>query len=603
MIGDTVRGRDFIEAVYDGVDGYLNVRTLPPVEQRFFKVDDVDALEAFIKPRRDRNAYIGVAARVNPTDGSLAGCGALPALFADLDFKDFTDEAAARRQLAASPLTPSILIQSGGGLQPWWLLREPMDLQRDAPAAKSLLRRLAVSLDADLAAAEPARILRLPNTQNYKYTPPRRVKVEIFEPARRYNVSDFEDWLPNEPAEPRVLAGPTPDAVPVGSRNAHLTSLAGSMRRRGMVEASIAAGLLAENTQRCRPPLPDADVRRIAKSVGRYAPDASSEPTAFVHSLPELLERAATIIEPPWLISGLIPGDGSVLLHSQPREYKTLIAQALMLAATTSTPAFGLERLHVAEAVPAWYVTEEDGWWRVTHRFGQLVQGYGLDRPPELLHISAGKGLNLDATEWQERIIATAREQGYRFVVIDPLRSVTEAADQGPRELKPFALFLRRFIRETGAVVLIVHHDTKPQANATDQRRRPQRASGGGIFSIADSPIHVDRVDEHRRMLVPCAYKFAADPPAVTVQLEQGRGWLRLAGQESTGAHPDDEALDLRILEYLRDAPYTYGNRVAAGVKARKDLVLERLKALSGRGLVDSVHDARGVKWFAQRVS
>ena len=189
------------------------------------------------------------------------------------------------------------------------------------------------------------------------------------------------------------------------------------------------------------------------------------------------------------------------------------------------------------------------------------------------------------------------------LVIIDPLRSVTEAADQGPRELKPFALFLRRFIRETAAVVLIVHHDTKPPANATDQRRRPQRASGGGIFSIADSPIHVDRVDEHRRILVPCAFKFAADPPAVTVRLEQGPGWLKLTGEETTAVQPDEAALDLRILEFLKNAPYTYGNKVAAGVKARKDLVLERLKALADGGLVDSVEQSRGVKWFTQKAS
>jgi hypothetical protein len=262
-----------------------------------------------------------------------------------------------------------------------------------------------------------------------------------------------------------------------------------------------------------------------------------------------------------------------------------------------------LDRLAVSEPVPVWYVTEEDGWYRTARRFAALLRGYGIEETPDLLHISAGRGLNLDTPEWQERLIASTREQGYRVVVWDPLRSLTETADQGPRELKPFALFMRRFIRETGAVVLIVHHDTKPPANAQDTRRRPQRASGGGIFSIADAPIHVDRVDETRRMLVPCAYKFAADPPSVTVRLEQGSEWLRLVGEETTAAQADDAALDLRILEFLKNSPYTYGNRVASGVKARKDLVLERLKALEKRGLVDSVAESRGVKWFAQRAS
>lgn len=333
------------------------------------------------------------------------------------------------------------------------------------------------------------------------------------------------------------------------------------------------------------------------------APEPSAAPPVFVHPLPELLARASTITEPPWLVEGLVPGDGTILLHAQPREYKTLAAQAILVAVTTGTPAFGLDRLHVGDAAPAWYLTEEDGWWRVTQRFGQLVQGYGLSHPPDLLHVSAGQGLNLDAPEWQERVIATTREQGYRLVVLDPLRSLTEYADQGPRELKPFALFVRRFIRETGAVVFIVHHDTKPPVNATDQRRRPQRASGGGIFSIADSPIHVDRVDEQRRMLVPSSFKFTADPPAVTLRLEQGPGWLKLTGEETTALQPDDAALDLRILEFLKNSPYAFGNKVAVGVKARKDTVLARLKALSSSGLVDSVEEARGIKWFTQRAS
>jgi hypothetical protein len=561
----------------------------------------MEALEDFVKPRRDRNCYLGVAARLSNQDGGLTGCGALPAIFADLDFKD-SSEADARARLANTPIPPSVVVQSGGGLQPWWFLREPIDLRHEAPSAKRLLRRLARHLSGDLAAAEPARVLRLPNTKNYKYQPARQVRVESFDPDRRYNPIDFDDWLPDEP-ESRLLAGPTPDAIPAGSRNAHLTSLAGSMRRRGMTEQSMLAALREENAARCRPPLSDTDVCRIAKSVGRYAPDPSSEPLAFVNSLPELLERASTITEPPWLVEGLIPGDGTVLLHSQPREYKTLTAQALAIAITTGTPAFGMERLHVSEAAPAWYITEEDGWWRSTQRFGQLCEGYGISAPPDLLHISAGKGLNLDTTEWQERIIATAREHGYRLVILDPLRSLTETADQGPRELKPFALFLRRFIRETGAVVCIIHHDTKPPATATDQRRRPQRASGGGIFSIADSPIHVDRVDEMRRMLVPCAFKFAADPPAVTVRLEQGPGWLRLVGEETTAAKPDDAAVDLRILEYLKHSPYSYGSVVAKGVHANKELVLQRLKALASRGIVDSVDVGKGIKWFARRAS
>lgn len=59
-----------------------------------------------------------------------------------------------------------------------------------------------------------------------------------------------------------------------GGRNKSLTSMAGSMRRRGMSEEAMYAALSVENERRCRPPLEDADVRKIAHSVARYEPDA-----------------------------------------------------------------------------------------------------------------------------------------------------------------------------------------------------------------------------------------------------------------------------------------------------------------------------------------
>ena len=63
-------------------------------------------------------------------------------------------------------------------------------------------------------------------------------------------------------------------ASPSGGRNAMLTSVAGSMRRRGMGHPAIEAALLAENAQRCDPPLDEGEVRKIAGSVSGYAPAA-----------------------------------------------------------------------------------------------------------------------------------------------------------------------------------------------------------------------------------------------------------------------------------------------------------------------------------------
>ncbi len=48
-----------------------------------------------------------------------------------------------------------------------------------------------------------------------------------------------------------------------GSRNSTLTSLAGTMRARGMTEEGIYTALLAENNARCNPPLDEAEIKKI----------------------------------------------------------------------------------------------------------------------------------------------------------------------------------------------------------------------------------------------------------------------------------------------------------------------------------------------------
>jgi putative DNA primase/helicase len=60
--------------------------------------------------------------------------------------------------------------------------------------------------------------------------------------------------------------------IPEGRRNDALTSLAGTMRRRGMGAEEIEAALLVTNNKRCDPPLAEDEVRRIARSVCRYPP-------------------------------------------------------------------------------------------------------------------------------------------------------------------------------------------------------------------------------------------------------------------------------------------------------------------------------------------
>lgn len=62
------------------------------------------------------------------------------------------------------------------------------------------------------------------------------------------------------------------ETIPEGRRNKTLTSLAGTMRRRGLDAIEIEPSLLVVNERRCDPPLSEDEVREVACSVCRYHP-------------------------------------------------------------------------------------------------------------------------------------------------------------------------------------------------------------------------------------------------------------------------------------------------------------------------------------------
>lgn len=192
----------FFTALYAGHTGHLELRTVPleqtsesrrtaamlrdfvPVVAGKF---DARRIDRFIKGTAARRmaAYYGVALRTpaSATDrrGGAIYCQTLTALFVDADFKHL-GEAVTRQRLAEFAIPPSIVVNSGGGLHPYWLLRQPFDLQRDYTGAQAILRRLANSIAdvVDVSVSEPARVLRIPGSFNFKkeYAQPRPVVVE-----------------------------------------------------------------------------------------------------------------------------------------------------------------------------------------------------------------------------------------------------------------------------------------------------------------------------------------------------------------------------------------------------------------------------------------
>ncbi|MCK1671073.1 phage/plasmid primase, P4 family [Bradyrhizobium sp. 150] len=121
-------------------------------------------------------------------------------LHADIDFKlvDIKDETAREeclRQLARLRFPPSLVVFSGGGLHCYWLFKEPVETQANIERIEAALRQLADVIAGDPQCCEIARVLRMPGTHNTKDGAWTEVEVLVFEPGRRYELDDLEEWF------------------------------------------------------------------------------------------------------------------------------------------------------------------------------------------------------------------------------------------------------------------------------------------------------------------------------------------------------------------------------------------------------------------------
>jgi hypothetical protein len=291
-------------------------------------------------------------------------------------------------------------------------------------------------------------------------------------------------------------------------------------------------------------------------------------------------------------IGELVPAGCISLWHGEPRVRKTWAGLELALAKATGTPAFGLPRFAVDEAGPAAYFSQEDSAPRVRDRLRRLLAGRRITAAPELLHVSVHAGIDLEREDCQETLVRDVRRLGLQLVVFDPVRRFAPSADKGPSEVSCVTGILRRLASETGAAVVILHHDVKPARDGRDDRRRSHRASGGDWFAAADAPIALEAAGTVT-VAYPEDFKHGADPRPFrfrVVDAAEGSGLL-LAGEDiEAGTDSKDLALQERILNFLAEHPRVSTRKVEAGIKGASNRgVRDALDVLLGEGKVDRI--------------
>jgi hypothetical protein len=143
---------------------------------------------------------------------------AINTLFADMDGKDFSGghynskewslqpedirDAANVKALAhieSFTPPPSIIVFSGGGYQPYWLLKEPEILtDENRGRLANLEARWVDHVGGDKGAKDLCRVLRVPGSYNNKYDPPKQTQFIKYDLSITYTVDELERYLPEQ---------------------------------------------------------------------------------------------------------------------------------------------------------------------------------------------------------------------------------------------------------------------------------------------------------------------------------------------------------------------------------------------------------------------
>jgi archaellum biogenesis ATPase FlaH len=258
--------------------------------------------------------------------------------------------------------------------------------------------------------------------------------------------------------ETRGDSSPRLDRIYQGHRNSTLTSLAGTMRRKGMSEEAIRAGLLKQNELMCCPPLSEDEIKAIASSVAKYEPgDPPATLQVLLSHAPEKAEISKSKLI--WAKDVPPPGNGEKI--------DTMLGEFLFpgsLHLLAGEPGIGKTTLLYNLAV---HLAKGKDFAGLTVTRPIRILYYDLETPELLfkrkLHLISEnqppEGLAFTRPFSSKEALAHVKEHKFDLIILDTLNEAFETREEEDNaEANRQMQELRKIITETGVAILGVSH-------------------------------------------------------------------------------------------------------------------------------------------------
>jgi hypothetical protein len=339
----------------------------------------------------------------------------------------------------------------------------------------------------------------------------------------------------------------TPDTILQGGRNEGLLSAGGTMRNAGFSEEEILSALLVMNERRCDPPLPETEVRRVARSAARYEParDVAGDMArgtvaaeAILHPEPEndFLNRLDDVDAQPapmkWLIKPWLPEQGLCMIHGPSGSGKTFVLMNWLLHIATEMQEWNGGKVATG---PVIYLAGEGHYglrarsrgWKAFHRISE-----------SLIFIST-HGIDLNTAEGWNQVVssieAATPDVPPSAIAIDTLNRHMRGDENSAQDAKSMIDAMDRLQRLYGCLVINNHHT----GNNEETQHRARGSSAWRAAMDIEISITPGRRDKPGKITMKKSKDTElTDPVYFKLQQVDVPGWYDDEGQPVTTAIP-----------------------------------------------------------------
>jgi 5S rRNA maturation endonuclease (ribonuclease M5) len=350
----------------------------------------------------------------------------------------------------------------------------------------------------------------------------------------------------------------------------HASTVAASLQKHGIKPRTLILADLAEKGD-------VSDWLAAGHTIAQLESYLAAEPEPAPQAPPAILDKirpasvflAEAIPIRSWLVDGVIPTGGIVMMIAKPKVGKSVASRALAVALAQGTPWLGYDCILSS----VWYLALEGDPIEPRRHFQQL--GLQAHDPLSLF-------VDVQEQDLVGQFTDAAAHAKPALIIIDTLQPFIRAKDMNDyAETSKLMTALKVLVDRSGAALLLIYHGGKAADRAVTDATLGSTALAAGC----DNVIQMQRYEPAGYRTIRSVNRIGAEMPERIIEYDESSGRVRLGGSRN-----EREITELAhtMLEALRDSPEPMTQRdwFSVAGQAKTDLKTKAKRRLERDGLV-----------------